>query len=305
MLAKFGAWRGSASGSFHIDFAGMKTDPRFWPSFKPTRPGPVRISLPRFGVGYLEVLATTASIFAAQGRYAVMELGAGWGPVGVRAVLLARRMGLQTHATFVEPMSGNQQRLARHMAVNGLSEPVHRRVAAAIGCVDGLGWMKSKPADWLSAREIEAREVEVALALPAGAAPAWPGNEVSLRGGQNATCVPVMTLQTLLGTAPTVNFMHMRFAGSPAKIVAGAKALQEKVHFLLIPNLPDPELDQTSEALQELGLRPIMAIKRGCELVEGVFSLKMEHAFGFWANPALTSAATFDRIKADFAQLLK
>ncbi|MBE7217435.1 MAG: FkbM family methyltransferase [Caulobacteraceae bacterium] len=85
-----------------------------------------------------EWLAIARSVLQAQGRYRVMELGAGWGPACVGGAVMARFHGLGDIAiTAVEADPHHFGFLRQHLLDNGFDPDAHLLMEAAVGVRDG------------------------------------------------------------------------------------------------------------------------------------------------------------------------
>lgn len=85
-----------------------------------------------------EWLALIRSVLQAQGRYRVMELGAGWGPACVGSAVMARRQGLADIAiTAVEADPHHFGFLRQHLVDNGFDPQAHTLLQGAVGVRDG------------------------------------------------------------------------------------------------------------------------------------------------------------------------
>ncbi len=86
-----------------------------------------------------EWLAVMRSVLSAQGRYRIMELGAGWGPAAVAGSVLARRRGLtDVQATAVEAEPHHYETVRQHFLDNGLDPSEHVLINAAVGVHGGV-----------------------------------------------------------------------------------------------------------------------------------------------------------------------
>ena len=76
----FPPWRGESDGTRALDFLGGRTDPKLRAWLEPTPAGPAEIERPLPCAAYFEWIALLRSIAEAQRRYAIVELGAAYGP---------------------------------------------------------------------------------------------------------------------------------------------------------------------------------------------------------------------------------
>lgn len=100
----------------------------------------------------IEYIGLLKSVLAARGRYAVLELGAGWGPWLVAGALAARRHGIaDIRLVGVEADPQHYDFMRQHLADNGIDPDSHTLLKAAVGTEPGRArWPKIQDAanDW-------------------------------------------------------------------------------------------------------------------------------------------------------------
>jgi FkbM family methyltransferase len=88
------------------------------------------------GIEYIGLLKT---VLSATRSYAIMELGAGWGPFLVDAGTAARLLGITDIALMgVESDPGHMQSMRTHLQDNGFDPDEHRMVEGAVGAQAGI-----------------------------------------------------------------------------------------------------------------------------------------------------------------------
>jgi len=158
-----------------------------------------------------ELNALLRSISTSKGQFAIMELGAGWGPWIVLGAQMARRRGLPTVLMGVEGSSDHVQFMHTHMADNGLDPASHHVVHAVVGTQDGSAHFPKLPNpshEWGAEARFDLD--------PAGAAEM-----------ETVSCV---SLPTLLHRMPVLDFLHCDVQGAEADLFdAAIKAVNHRV----------------------------------------------------------------------------
>jgi FkbM family methyltransferase len=163
-----------------------------------------------------ELNALPRAISEAQGSFAAMELGAGWGPWVVLGGQLARRRGLPLALTGVEGSIDHLGFMRTHFLDNGFDPAAHRLIHAVVGAADGIAQFPRLPdpsADW--GAEARFNEAEAA--------------------GQDMEEVTCFSLATLLAGTPVLDLIHCDVQGAEADVFeAGMAAVDAGVRRVCI-----------------------------------------------------------------------
>ena len=142
-LAVFDRFRAvprTADPDFIVDFLGVRTRAASLAEGQRDMAGhvldiPVPCDYHAEAVEYVGLLKT---VLSATGGYAIMELGAGWGPFLVNAGAAARLIGMtDIHLMGVESDPGHMESMRLHLADNGFDPDQHRMVEGAVGSEAG------------------------------------------------------------------------------------------------------------------------------------------------------------------------
>jgi len=174
-------------------------------------------------VGLLKAVAS-----ARNGRFAMMELGAGWGPWLVAGAVAARLRDLQNLRLLgVEADPGRFALMRQHFLDNDLDPAAHRLVCAAVGVDRGRArWPKiADPANAGGARPV--RMAERMLNHEDAA---------YMKGAiEDFIEVEIVPFADLLSEEPAWDLVHMDVQGWEARLCAGCvQALNTHVHWLVI-----------------------------------------------------------------------
>ncbi|WP_333834392.1 class I SAM-dependent methyltransferase [Rubrimonas sp.] len=205
------------------NYLGVTTDVRFVASLA-SRGGEVEgPPIPgNFHAEMVEWAAVLRSVDLARGRYAVLELGAGWGCWMVNAAAAARARGLATFAVGVEGDPDHVAFMRAHCAGNGFGEDVAQIVAAVAGPAAGVALFPM----FQTGAEHYGQEPRF---FPDAAAA-----EAALATGAFRQ-TPVVTLSALLGEHGPVDLVHIDIQGGETDLVAGSlDALGRLCRYLVI-----------------------------------------------------------------------
>jgi len=174
-------------------------------------------------VGLLKAVAS-----ARDGRFAVMELGAGWGPWLVAGARAARLRGLaDLRLLGVEADPGRFALMRQHFLDNDLDPEAHTLICAAVGVEKGHArWPRiADPANAGGARPV--REDKGRLDQ---------GDEAYMQGAmEDFIDVEIVPLKDLLSREPVWDLVHIDVQGWEAKLCAGCvEPLQAHVRWLVI-----------------------------------------------------------------------
>ncbi|MBK1661781.1 class I SAM-dependent methyltransferase [Paracraurococcus ruber] len=218
-----------------LDFFGMRVDPDYEPAQahrrgtvidRPPFPGDTLLS------GGIEYAALALALQSAGEGFAVVEVGAGWGPWVTLATLCARRLGKRRIAiTAAEADPLRFQALRRHLDLNGLV-PLGAPDAGAAGDLawrlhQAVVWPHAKGALWPGAALGDAGRRAVEAAPSDGAD--YRGHALPL---SRQASIP---LPTLLEAHAAVDLLHMDVQGTEAALLAGAlPVLNDRVRLLCV-----------------------------------------------------------------------
>jgi len=222
VLAKFPPWRGETDGTWSIDSFGVRTDPRFRLQFRPQAAGPVATAHPAPHAQYFELVFVLEAVAAAAptGPFVMVELGAGYGTWLAIAATAARSLGIEElRLTGVEMVPRYFAWMKEHLRNNGIDPEAHELLHAAMSDVDGEARFRE------SADPDEAFGISICERGPAAEREAVDG----------LTCVPCMSLPTILRDKRRVDLIHCDIQGEEARVFAGCMDLvASRVERLLV-----------------------------------------------------------------------
>jgi FkbM family methyltransferase len=139
VFSMFPPFSGSVSVNVAVDYIGMKSRPEYLQSFTPRAAREITCAIPPIDEEYFEWIDLLQSVRDAGERYTMLELGAGYGRWGARAVLAARQAGIKNiHIGLVEAEPVHVQWLRLHLAENEISPEQATIYNCAVS--DANGW---------------------------------------------------------------------------------------------------------------------------------------------------------------------
>ena len=222
---------------------------------------------------------------ARNGRFAAMELGAGWGPWLVAGAQAARRRGLgELRLLGVEADPGRFALMRRHFLDNGLDPEAHTLICAAVGVEKGHArWPRiADPANAGGARPV--REAGGSLDQ---------GDEAYMQGAmEDFIDVDIVPFADLLSREPVWDLVHIDVQGWEATLCAGGvDPLNARARWLVIGTHSRPIDGEVIEILHGAGWvleneKPTRfqfdAAKTSLELMTEVDGVQV------WRNPRLS-----------------
>ena len=174
-------------------------------------------------IGLLKAVAS-----AQDGRFAIMELGAGWGPWLVAGARAARLVGADdVRLLGVEADPGRFALMRQHFVDNGLDPDAHTLICAAVGVEKGHArWPRiADPANAGGARPV--RETKGKLDS---------GDEAYMSGAmEDFIDVDILPFKDLLARQAMWDLVHIDVQGWEAKLCAGcAEELSARVRWLVV-----------------------------------------------------------------------
>jgi FkbM family methyltransferase len=148
---------------FAVDFVGSRTSIAYHPSLASLDAHVGGVPIPSdWHAEAIEWVGLLKSVEQANNSFAVMELGAGWGPWVVAGAIAARQRGIShVRLCAVEADPNHFAWMLEHFHNNGLDPAQHDLLAAAVGVTKGTAqWPKvSDPvADWGSRPRLATEE---------------------------------------------------------------------------------------------------------------------------------------------------
>lgn len=241
LLTSITPWRGISDGQFHIDFLGVKTDPKFWPDIKATPAGEVEGEMPRFGSQFHEWLATIGAARNGREKFIMAELGAGYGAWLVRAAAVIRQSSnIPMHLIGVEGHKGHHAWMLEHFRNNGLDPSQHT-------LLHGIVAAKSGEYRFLeSSSERESYGSRVAESITS-----------RLLGGGRVATVRGYALEELFVSHEYIDLVHMDIQGAELEVIeASLDVLAKKVRVICVGTHSDAIDQGMVKTLTEAGWLP-------------------------------------------------
>ena len=219
MFAPFSPWSGTADGRFHIDFLGVKTDPKFWKDIKPAPAGEAVGEMPKIGPQFYEWIATLGAARNAREKFIMAELGAGYAPWLVRGALAVNHVhNIPIQLIGVEPHKLHHEWMIEHFQNNGLDPAEHT-------LLHGLVTPKPGQFDFL----------ETAADKPSYDSRILNTLGSKLFGGGRVAKIRGYSLVELLADSPYVDLLHMDIQGAELDVIeASLDVLAKKVRVMCI-----------------------------------------------------------------------
>lgn len=199
---------------FYKDLFGVKTRLSYLPGMYQRYSGGIPGD---FGLEHLpmhdatELRGMIEALQAAQGSFAIMELGAGWGPWMSMAAVITRRLGLPCKLIAVEGLAEHIGFIDTHLRDNGVDPSSHRILHGVVAAADGTARFQK-----LSGSEYGATIMDD----PAG---------------EQFEVVPSYSLASLLANEPIIDIIHCDIQGHEVEALsAGISALNQRVKRLVV-----------------------------------------------------------------------
>jgi FkbM family methyltransferase len=203
---------------FIVDRLGVKTrGSSLWDQVQPLVGTVIPIPIPNdYHAEAIEWIGLLKSVRSACGRFAAMELGAGWGPWVVAGAVAARNDDIRDISLLaVEGDPGHYAFLRQHFLDNGLDPDRHLLFQAAVGAKrDRARWPRVEPRNSYGTRPIPAEEAHAT---------------------NGSLEVEVLPIADLLGKQERWDLVHVDVQGGEVPIcAAGLPFLNERAHWLVI-----------------------------------------------------------------------
>jgi FkbM family methyltransferase len=212
VFREFPCWQGRVPQGFIVNFLGVMTRVSYFEPYSeieseypPDRH--VETQHPEFDEEYFEWIDLLEAVTAAQGRFTMLELGAGFGRWTVNAAAaLKQSSGLPYSMVAVEAEPTHFQWMVQHLSDNSMDLSNSQLIQAVVAPVDG--------------------KVGFDITSPKGGGPSqWYGQCI---GGSDL--VDTVSLDTLLQSFQTVDLIDLDVQGAESAVLnAAAEQLDQKV----------------------------------------------------------------------------
>lgn len=232
VLLRFPPWRGQADGRFSYDFLGVRTDAQFKTYFKPDPAGPRVTTYPKPDQVYFELVfvldSAVSSCESHTEPFAMMELGAGYGPWLVAAHRAVQAIdGRPCRLIGVEMDQRHMRHLVEHLRNNGIDPAEHTLINAAVTNVDGDAFFAPE-SDWSLAYG-----QRVVGRCPGPLSRGFVNRPRS--SGSDSIRVPSVSLASILEKLEAVDLIHVDIQGEEWRALRHASAiLRQKVGRLIV-----------------------------------------------------------------------
>lgn len=216
-LLRVKPWSGENEAGCWTNWLGVRTKLEYDLSVRPPSPGPVATTYPPVDDEYLEYVDVLEAAYAAEGRFTMVEVGAGYGRWMVNAWAALKALGKgDSKALFVgvEAEPTHYRWMREHLSSNGLDPDQHKLIQAAVGGTSGrVRFATGQAAEWYG---------QVILHTAEQANQVGQGRSVI-----ETDCIP---LSAVLDDLPPVDLLDMDIQGEELGACLGSRdALQAKV----------------------------------------------------------------------------
>ena len=290
VFSRFPCWQGEVPAGFSVNFLGVVTRKSYW------RPPNVRVltgdSASRFvkteypaqDEEYFEWIDVLESVVAAEGHFAMLELGAGWGPWTVNAAVALRRIGsLPCTFVAVEAEPTHFRWMRQHLSDNAFNVENFQLLQAAVAGTDG---------------KVPFRIVDAEQGGPAE----WYGQWIDRRNRDGgATWVDAVSLNTLLQSLATVDLVDLDIQGAELEVLeAAARELDRKVKRVHIGTHGQRIEEGLRSLFARLGWRCLRCFPSGARIDTEWGTISFQDGVQTWLNPAYC-----DRLASESAILME
>jgi FkbM family methyltransferase len=273
----FQCWHGTVPEGFIVNFLGVVTRVDYFEPYTeidhrypPDRQ--VQTEYPEFDEEYFEWIDLLEAVVAAEGRFTMLELGAGFGRWTVNAVAALKRFsGLPYALTAVEAEPTHFQWLAQHLADNSIDPSNFRLIQAAVA-----------PADGKVGFHITSHEE--------GGPSQWYGQYI---GGPHL--VDAISLSTLLQSLQTVDLIDLDLQGVESEVLnAAAEQVDQKVKRIHI-GTHGPEIEAALYSLfNRLGWQCVCSYPCGSTASTPWGEISFRDGVQSWVNPTYSDRSQTD-----------
>lgn len=241
VFARAGGWAGWVEAGFNVDMLGVMTDVSYFSHFEKSdshRRRWVEARQPVVDEEYFEWIDLLEAVETAEGRFTMIELGAGYGRWMTRGHVAAKQRGLGATLIGVEAEPTHFEMLQAHLSRNGVPGADVRLVQAAVAGEAGeVSFLTGHASTWFG--QAITRRVEPAL-------PDYPEARI--------VRMRTVTLASLLEDLEFVDLIDLDIQGAELDVLAATtRALDEKVRRIHIAT-HKPHLEQgLRELFQTLG----------------------------------------------------
>jgi FkbM family methyltransferase len=149
VFSRFHRWSGHVPAGFDVDFLGSRHKTAY---FSMCPPEPMdRYEAPQhpnFDEEYFEWIDLLEAILSCKDRFAMLDLGAGWGRWSARAAAACQQLGLPYRLVAVEAEPTRFQWILENFKDNGIRLGDCRLMEAAVSAYDGtVGFQAGNPAE--------------------------------------------------------------------------------------------------------------------------------------------------------------
>lgn len=237
IFERFGHWAGDVEPGWTVNWLGVRTRAKIQGLEAARAIRHVETAPPPPSEDFFEWLDVLESVSESQGRYTIVELGAGWGRWLANAAAAVRRLDPARPFLLVgveaEPTHFRWLRL--HLRDNGIDPDDHVLHRAAVSADDGtVRFRRGNPAAWYG-QAIERPDPAVRLAGPVSRVLRWAGNAArDRRAGERVSGVRSLSLDTILGPLEHVDLLDADIQGAESEVFEAARdvlaAKVDRVH---------------------------------------------------------------------------
>jgi FkbM family methyltransferase len=229
IFSRFQRWSGVVPAGFEVDFLGSKNRTAYFDMMERHPHDRVESpAYPPFDEEYFEWIDLLEAVAWAQGRFTMIELGAGFGRWAARGATAARQRGLPYYLVAVEAEPTHFEWMIRNLQDNGVRPEDCRLVCAAVAGKDGR------------------------VGFQVGDAATFYGQSI---GG--ATEVEAVSLATLLGPLDSVDLVDLDVQGAEFEVLAAAvELLNRKVKRVHVETHSERVHADIERLFRELAWKP-------------------------------------------------
>ena len=238
VFSRFTPWAGEVAPGWTVNWLGVRTRASIQ-SVSGAAETATRVvhAAPAVSEDFFEWLSVLESVVESDGRYTMVELGAGWGRWLVNAAAALRQVDPARHCLLVgvEAEPTHFAWLAQHLRDNDLEPGEHMLVRAAVSARDGsVRFQQGDPAGWYG-QAIELPDPAAQASGPVSRVIRWSRNtaaNAAARGphARRTRRVRAVSLATLLGRLDAVDLVDADVQGVEADVFEAARdALDAKV----------------------------------------------------------------------------
>lgn len=292
VFERFGLAQAQTEPGWDVNFLGVRTRTAFTATMSADQPSQVPFvgtNYPRFDEEYFEWIDLLEAVAAADGRFTMVELGAGWGRWLINGAAAACLCGVtELELVGVEAEPTHFRWMQQHFRDNDVDPEVHTLINAAVASAEGkVRFHVGDPSAWYG-QAIDMNQPQVERRSP------WQWVSSLFERPQEPTerrivDVRAVTLSAILGELEYVDLADLDIQGAEADVLeSAAELLSAKVKRLHVGTHSEENEQRLRALFGRLGWEKVNDYASGTEAETPWGAIEFQDGVQTWTNPLLT-----------------